>query len=55
MSKSLGNTIDPLQIIDGASLDSMTEQIRASSLMKESEKAKYVEEKCIFILSKYNI
>lgn len=32
MSKSLGNVIDPLDVIDGIPLEKMVERIRASSL-----------------------
>tara|TARA_B110000208_G_C11740561_1_gene419751 strand:+ start:794 stop:1237 length:444 start_codon:yes stop_codon:yes gene_type:complete len=36
MSKSLGNVIDPLEVIDGATLESLHEKVRHSSSFFES-------------------
>ncbi len=44
MSKSLGNVIDPLEVIDGISLEGLIEKIKAGNL-PPSEVAKSIEEK----------
>jgi len=35
MSKSLGNVVDPLEIIEGTSLDSLIEKINSGNLDKK--------------------
>ena len=44
MSKSLGNVIDPLEVIDGISLDGLIEKIKAGNLPPQ-EILKSIEEK----------
>ncbi|WUR05148.1 valine-tRNA ligase (VARS1) [Vairimorpha necatrix] len=39
MSKSLGNVIDPLHIIEGASLEDLLENMRSGNLSKENQKS----------------
>ena len=44
MSKSKGNVIDPLEIIDSCTLDQLVDKIK-NSLLPEKEKKKAIKEK----------